>query len=505
MNVVRGVTPEMIAATKAKYTSWDRVVNRNWLEKGTPEQRNRAYLMLKDPTIYSYAFFRNPWNPSKSFKLYPYQDMVINDPSDRVIFAAANQIGKSISLDVDALVFALNVPGTTTLMTSLTLPQSKDLLMQIKMFLQNSRLDYQYDIGDTETKTEIYFKHFDFVETFDVKLQKKFNEQKKLPQSRIICVPATGAALSYAVHLEMLDELAFYEDGEYLYEQILQPRTYTTKGRIKTYSNPNGQQGIFWKLWNDKRFSKYSFNFFDCPTNTQKEYDEISVSLTRERIDSTLLGVFTNPEGGFLTLQERRAMQEDRSSMLPPVFPGPIYIFYDWGKAYDRTVRAIGVPVRVSDEDWADAVKIYELKEYPQGTPYTEIVDDLKDLIESVGMKMIGIVGWDNSGVGRGLEDFVKRVQQIGIMANPVEFSLENKSRIYTLFKLLAEQRRIKIPRIDECDKQLSTLRFKKSARGHLQVHHENEKDRDDFPDAIAGLCSLIIQPDNPPITCEII
>ena len=63
----------------------------------------------------------------------------------------------------------------------------------------------------------------------------------------------------------------------------------------------------------------------------------------------------------------------------------------------------------------------------------------------------------------------------------------------------------MKIPFIKECDKQLSMLRFNKTSRGYLQVHHENEKDRDDFPDAIAGLCSLIIQPESPPITATII
>jgi len=118
---------------------------------------------------------------------------------------------------------------------------------------------------------------------------------------------------------------------------------------------------------------------------------------------------------------------------------------------------------------------------------------------------MVAMVGWDNTGVGRGLEDFTKRVEQLGIMAMPVEFSLENKSRIFTLFKLLAEQQRIKIPYVKECDKQLSMLRFQRSPRGHLKVHHENEKDRDDFPDALAGVCSLIIQPENPPISATII
>ena len=68
--------------------------------------------------------------------------------------------------------------------------------------------------------------------------------------------------------LELIDELAFYDDGEYVYEQILQPRTYTTKGQIIVFTNPNGQQGICWKMWNDPMFHRYKFNFLDCPTMT---------------------------------------------------------------------------------------------------------------------------------------------------------------------------------------------------------------------------------------------
>jgi len=107
--------------------------------------------------------------------------------------------------------------------------------------------------------------------------------------------------------------------------------------------------------------------------------------------------------------------------------------------------------------------------------------------------------------VGHGIEDFVKRVQHLGIQAMPVSFDGENKSRIYTLLKLLAEQRRIKIPYVRECDKQLSTLRFKRSERGYLMVHHAKEKDRDDFPDCLAGLSSLMIQPENPPVSATIV
>ncbi len=504
--IVSGVEQEMIRKTAAKFEAWEDVLEKKTLEEGTPEEIKKAYVLLNDPTIYAYAFLKDPRQANKRFKLYYYQDAIINDLHARIFFAAANQIGKSIVLCLKALHFALLSPGKTVLMTSKTLPQSKDLLRQIKQFLQNSRLDYIYDVGDSETKTEIYFRHFKIEEYYDKKLEKTFERRVELPQSRIICVPATEAALGYAVDLALIDELHFYDDGEYFYKQILQPRTYTTKGQIIVFTNPNGQQGIGWELWNDESFHRYEFNFLDCPTNTQEEFDRLSKNLTIEQIDSTLLAKFTSPEGGFLTLSERKDMQEVRSSMLPSILTQPIYIFYDWGKVKDRTTQLIGIPITKNKDDWADEVYVYVAKEYPSGTPYTEIIDgDLKQLIKDVGMQNVAMVGWDNSGVGRGLEDFTKRVEQLGIMAMPVEFSLENKSRIYTLFKLLAEQRRIKIPYIKECDKQLSMLRFSRTPRGHLKVHHENERDRDDFPDAIAGLCSLIIQPENLPISATII
>jgi hypothetical protein len=505
-HIIEGITPEMEKATALKFETWDKVLDEKYLESGDPEKEKMVYSLLLDPTIYAYAFFKDPRDLRKKFKCYAFQDIILNDNHRRIIFAAANQIGKSIALCLKAITFALLHPGKTVLMTSKTLPQSKDLLRQIKQFLNNSLLDYKYDVGDSETKTEIYFKHFEEVDVYDEKLETTFTELRELPQSRIICVPATEAALGYAVDLALEDELFFYEDGEYFHKQILQPRTYTTKGQIIVFSNPNGQRGSGWELWNDEDFHRYRFNFLDCPTNTQEEFDRLCKNLTREQIDSTLLAVFTSPEGGFLTLSERKDMQENRPSMLPSVFTKPIYIFFDWAKVKDRTVRVIASPNKTSKDDWADEVYIYEMKEYPQETPYTEIIDvDLKNLINDVGPQMVAMVGWDNTGVGRGLEDFTKRVEQLGIMAMPVEFSLENKSRIYTLFKLLSEQRRLKAPYVKECDKQLSMLRFERTARGLLKVHHENEKDRDDFPDAIAGVCSLIIQPENPPISAVII
>lgn len=507
-NLISGVTQEMQDIVDAKFAKWDKIVGDNILEVGTEQEKAAVYQLLQDYTVYAYAFLKDPRDSRNPLKLYPYQDVIINDKHKRIVFAAANQIGKSICLCVKALIFALNNPGTTTLMTSRTETQSKDLVRQIKSFLRNSSLDAEMDIGGTETKTELYIKHFEYREVYNADMDGFETKKVYLKESRIICTPATEAALGYAVDLALEDELGFYEQGEYFHNQILQPRTYTTKGQIIIFSNPNGQQGILWAVWNDPFYHRYKFNFLDCPTNTQEEFDRLCTTLTREQIDSTLLAIFTSPEGGFLTLDERKDMQENRSSILPSVITQPIYIFFDWAKSRDRTVRIIGIPNRSvrKDGDWADQVYIYEMKEYPAGTKYSDIIDgDLKELVTLIGPQNVAMVGWDNTGVGKGLEDFMNRIEQLGVQCMPVEFSLQNKSRIYTLFKLLAENRRIKIPTVEECNKQLSMLRFKTTARGLLQVHHENERDRDDFPDAIAGLCSLIIQPEVSPVTCEII
>jgi len=82
-----------------------------------------------------------------------------------------------------------------------------------------------------------------------------------------------------------------------------------------------------------------------------------------------------------------------------------------------------------------------------------------------------------------------------GVSLQGIIFSLSNKSKMYTDLKMLFEQRRIKIPNDEEFKKQLGSLNFKRTTGGQLQVHHENENDLDDYPDALAGLIAISIKP----------
>jgi len=141
------------------------------------------------------------------------------------------------------------------------------------------------------------------------------------------------------------------------------------------------------------------------------------------------------------------------------------------------------------------------MKQFPVKTDYDIIADEIDRIVKSFDADKDGAVlqvGSDVSGVGNSFVDFLRRK---GIGVRDVKFSLENKSKMYGNFKLLAEQRRIRICVSDECKKQLGTLIFKKSARDYLTVAHEKESQHDDFPDAICCLIDVSIMPSIYPVT----
>jgi hypothetical protein len=400
--------------------------------------------------------------------------------------------GKSYSLCMKALHFALINPGKTVVMFSRSMIQSKDLIKQIKDLLKNSII--KPDIGETETKTEIYFKHYD-------------NNGKSLKDSRILCLPATETGLGFAVDLELLDELAFYSepDAEYFFYQVAQPRTYATKGQIIAFTNNNGKANFIYKLWLGDSFHKIRINYLDNPSNSRRSYDKLVRDMPQQMIDSTLLAKFTNSDGAYFTVEEINAMQEKRPNQLPSVFElnQPIYIFYDFAKVRDRTVRMCGIPTSER------GVYVYEMFEYSQGTPYEKILQDLNDIITRYGNKNIAGVGYDATGVGTAIQEWISKIELFGVRTFGIKYSLQKKAEMCTLLKLLAERNikfpetgnGVKVPEHGEFYKQMSKMQFKKTTSGQLMVHHENEADRDDFFDALIGLSYIMVNPENVPVT----
>lgn len=482
-----------------KFEMWDYVLKNDLADK--PE----ALVLIQDITIWAYAFFRD--DSGKPWKMTCYQDAISssvcsynfqpNDPNRYGLFKASNQIGKSAFLCLLAIYYSQMRENKNIVMISKSLPQSQFLLAQIRWFLNNSVFgeNWKEDVGETANTTMLTFA--------------KKSEGKETI-NRIICAPAGEGTLGYPVHYLFMDEADFYEDGKTFFWKVGFPRTKKTKGQIILFSNPDPerskQTSLLWELWRGDLFKrKFSFYFLDAPWNTKEEFETDKKNSPSYIFASTHMGEFPPDGGGFFTDTEIKDMINKDWINTLPLTDDPVYIGLDLAKVHDNSVLSIGITKPgganpgFTDEDLFLDVKY--LEKFPQKTDYIVVLDRLKEIVDFYD-KRAGVVaiGFDATGVGQAIDEMIA---ERGLAATPVIFSLQNKSRMFANFKMLAEQRRIKI--VDDADliNQLSGLEFKKTASGHLSVHHAAENIRDDYPDSLCCLIDVSVGMGNVETTFE--
>lgn len=451
--------------------------------------------LMNDPTIFCYFSFRD--NNGEPLKLTAYQDAIVNcthdltpnNPNRFILFKASNQIGKSIALACLAVFHVILEKNINVIMVSKSLPQSQFLLAQIRHLLNNSVFGdtWRESLGDTANTTVLTFVR---------------DKEKVL--NRIICAPCGEGLLGYPVHYLYLDEADYYENGKVFFWKVAFPRTNQTKGQIILFSNPNPDiarpNSILWELWNSDMFKrKFTFNFLDAPWNTRREYDEAKRSSPSYIFDSTHDGEFPIDSGGFFTRKEiDDMMQIDWKNQLP-VVDKPVFIGLDLAKIHDRTVLTLGTLTPNKENPKISDLEVRYIQHFPTKTDYDIIVKKLSELVDYFKNQAgVAGIGLDVSGVGQAVSDFA-RTQKIKCF--DVKFSLKNKSRLYANFKLLAEQRRIRVVYVKEAEEQFSNLVFSRTPQGYLSVHHLKENLKDDIPDSICALIDVSVMPSKIPVT----
>ena len=461
-------------------------------------KRKFGKLMIRDPTCWAYTFLKDEEN--NRLKLYPFQDRLINDKNRFILCAASNQIGKTWDADVKILHHALHVNSATVLVVSRSEKQTINVLDSMKFMMKRSDVPFEDIKEEVANRTELHLKSPDGKGT-----------------SRIICVPATESALGFPATLLVGDEISFWENGEYLYEQVLEPRTnatknwknpYFTMGQIFLISNPNGQQGISWKIWSkDKRFNLYRYCWLANPNNTLKEYKDAQERLPSDRFDSIYAATFTSARGGFITRQEFEAaikageIYEATIKMTEALYLGGDFAGEDThSRDVDESVL-YGIQ-KLNPEENSPVIIVY-CKQFAPRTPKKESYDEIEYLKNNYN---INLFAYDKVGVGDSVKnDLMDRNILTEEQIEPLTYSLPNKSEVYYNLKHLFEQRKVIIPPFDELNtlkEQLMNLKFIKTPGGHIQVHgagsivtnrfgrQEFKQDKhDDHADAFANAC----------------
>lgn len=465
---------------EAKFKRWDE------LKSAKQDLSKEAVLMLRDPSIYAYAFFKG--TDGLPFKVTDYQDLILNQKHDYspdginryVLFIAANQVGKSEALCIIALHTVLLEDNVTVAIVSKSLPQSQAVLQRIKLILNNSVFgqSWKEDIGDQANTTILTFSR---------------NGGKSV--SKIICAPAGEGLLGYPVHKLLLDEADFYDDAKNFFYKVAMPRTNQTKGQIILFSNPNPDisrsMSLLYELVQGDLFrKKFKFTFMDAPWNTLAEYERNRKNTPGHIFGSTHDGMFSQDAGSFFSQAELdRMFKRDWENSLPLV-DKPVYIGLDFGQQVDNSVLTLGVPF---EEDGVIKLDVRFIEVFPLKTPYTVILGRLKEICDYYTLNFHGVEGvaFDKSGVGGSMSEFASLEKSIYI--TDVVWSLERKTKLYADFKLMAENNRLKIVYTDDAYKQLSELTFKTTPRGYVTVDNSKASVHDDIPASICMLVSVVL------------
>jgi hypothetical protein len=479
-----------------KFKVWDKVIEQKLLDNNDES----ALSLLNDTTLFAYNFLKD--DDGQPFKLTAYQDAISSRRHDGsqlgderfILFRSANQSGKSRLLATLAIQHAFFENNINIIIVSKSLPQSQFVLATIRHMLNNSLFGdtWRESLGETANTTILTFQR---------------NEGKIL--NRIICAPCGEGLLGYPVHYLYLDEADFYENAKNFFWKVALPRTNKTNGQIILFSNPNPDisrnSSCLWELWHGKLFKrKFWFRFLDSPWGSQEMYDRIKKNSSSFEWVSTLDGEFPQDTGGFFTHTEIQRMMQKEWDNVMPLVDRPVYLGLDLAKVKDNSVLSLGVLKENKDDKKMSDLDVKYLKRYPIKTDYDVIISDVKRIIDFYKTHHHGVaaVGLDVSGVGKAVADFARA---IGIKVTDVKFSLENKSRMYGNFKMLAEQDRIKIVYDEDCENQLGSLVFKRTPSGYLSVHHEKEMLHDDYPDSICALIDVSVVPSRVPISLTLV
>ncbi|MHC1586298.1 MAG: terminase large subunit domain-containing protein [Candidatus Hecatellaceae archaeon] len=374
-----------------------------------------------------------------------YQERFLSDPSRRVVLRWCRQSGKTLSLAVKALWFALFHPGVTVLLIAPSLRQSLHLKGKVDWLLARLPEDAQWLMVERNLRDSV----------------------RLWGGSRLLALPANPETLrGYTAHMVVVDEAEFFREPEKLFYGVLYPMLTATDGYLLVASTPWSSQGFFHQLCQPgSGFSQHLVTWREAvaegvasqdfieeakrrlpPEIFQREYECRFAEDASVFLPGSLLTRCVDPELKLLGLEEKPA--------------GEFYVGVDLGKHQDYSVVAVA-------ERLENLIRLIHVHVFPLETPYASIVGYVKALASS-WQSTAGILV-DATGVGEYVaEDLAEALPNL----EPVKFTQQVKVEMAFKVKQAMAAGKISIPYDYELLRQLSVERLEVSRDGSLRLTH---------------------------------
>ncbi len=401
-----------------------------------------------DPAVFAHDFF--------GFDAKDYQAAFLRDSSKRIVLRWSRQSGKTTSLALRSIWFALAHPKTLTLIVAPTLRQSMIVSDRIQDFLWN--MPKESGLVDRVQRTTIRFTN----------------------GSRIVALPNSPQLLrGYTANMVICDECAFFKDDQLVFFNVLYPMLSTTDGTLIASSTPWSKESVFYRFCQANEFSKHVVTFEDVQRtglSTQSFIDEQRALLPLERFQREYMSEFVEDVDTWLT--QSLIVSCIDSQLVPYDFSAhpkaEFYVGVDFGKEQDFSVVLV-------IEKQSSVVRVVHVHRFPLHTEYASVIGYVKSLKDR--WEIIRATFADITGVGNYI---VEDMMRSGINnVNGVLFTVQSKEEMATILREKMRNGEVKIPYTPskyladiDLTAELNIEKYQLMKTGHIQfIHPEGAHD----------------------------
>ena len=391
-----------------------------------------------------------------------YQARLLQDKSKRIVVRWSRQAGKTTTLALRAIWFALRHPKTLTLIVAPSLRQSMILADKLQDFLTGLPPSSRKAIIDKLQRTVIRFKN----------------------ASRIVALPNSPNLLrGYTANMCILDEAAFFRDDELVIYNVIMPMLSTTDGTLIVSSTPWSTDSVFYKMCMNPEYSQHVVTWEDVVKAglVKREFiEEMRLSIPEERFQREFESRFVEDIDAWLPQSLITSCID--AELQPYDFhdqpQGDFYIGVDFGKQQDYSV------VVVVERFPNNILKLVHVHRFPLNTEYASVIGYVKSLQDR--WKTVRAVYADITGVGNYIvEDMVHSgIQNV----QGITFTVQTKEDMATVLREKMRQKEFLIPYepvrrrqdIDLCA-ELNVEKYELMKTGHIRFSHPEGSHDDVF------------------------
>lgn len=363
------------------------------------------------------------------------------------------QSGKTTTLAIRMIHYALTNPNTTSLIVAPGLRQSMIVMDRIQEQIGHipTRRRREQIRQRQIQRTTITFKN----------------------GSKIFALPCSVNLLrGFAANLLVADEASFFADDQTVFYNVLLPMLQTTNGTLIASSTPWGKDSVFYKFTQDSTFKTHRVTIDDvikAGLTTREFIQEMERITPAERYRREYLAEFVDDQSSYFPM---KLITQCIDSNLSPITDewtktvkarmGRYFIGLDFGKHNDHSAVAI---VQLDK----DLVKLAGMVRFDLQTPYASVIGYVKIICDK--LNRVEKTLCDQTGVGEYIVEDMKEAR-IRSTIEGITLTLPSKQEMLSHMKQLMQTKSLALYYDANLIAEINVETFQPTKTGQIQFSH---------------------------------